>query len=80
MEFMGRIFGLTATLIGFAMFIITVFILRDAGLLDEAGRAIIGLVLLPIRIADLLIDIGRAFVTGGGSEATSATTTTVGGR
>jgi hypothetical protein len=75
MEFMGRIFGLTATLIAFAMFIITVLILRQVGLLDEAGRAIIALILLPIRIADLLIDIGRAFVDSGAINQGTPTTT-----
>jgi hypothetical protein len=75
MEFMGRIFGLTATLIAFAMFIITVLILRQVGLLDEGGRAIIGLITLPIRIADLLIDIGRAFVDSGAINQGPTTTT-----
>ena len=75
MEFMGRIFGLTATLIAFAMFIITVLILRQVGLLDDAGRAFIALVMLPVRIADLLIDIGRAFVDSGAINNTPTTTT-----
>jgi hypothetical protein len=75
MEFMGRIFGLTATLIAFAMFIITVLILRQVGLLDEAGKAFIALIMLPVRIADLLIDIGRAFVNSGAISTTPTTTT-----
>jgi hypothetical protein len=76
--FFGSLFKLTATLIGVVAFLITFAVFARAGLLDEAGRAIVALVLLPVKIADLLIRIGGAIIDGGafgGSGGTPPTTT-----
>jgi len=79
MEFFGRIFGLTATLIAAAMFLLVVAIFAAAGLLDEAGRALIALMLLPVKLVDFLITLGQAvaaaFSSGGGGGGTPPTTT-----
>jgi len=63
--FFGSLFKLTAMLIGVVAFLITFAVFARAGLLDEAGRAIVALVMLPVQIAGLLIDIGRAIIDGG---------------
>jgi len=63
--FFGSLFKLTAMLIGVVAFLITFAVFARAGLLDEAGRALVALVMLPVQIAGLLIDIGRAIIDGG---------------
>ena len=76
--FFGSLFKLTAMLIGVVAFLITFAVFARAGLLDEAGRALVALVLLPVQIAGLLIDIGRAIIDGGafgGGGGTPPTTT-----
>jgi len=63
--FFGSLFKLTAMLIGVVAFLITFAVFARAGLLDEAGRALVALVMLPVQIAQLLLDIGRAIIDGG---------------
>jgi len=65
LEFFGRIFGLTTTMILAVMFLITVGILAAAGLLDEAARGAIQLALLPVQIIGFLIELGRAIISSG---------------
>lgn len=74
--FFGSLFKLTALLIGVVAFLITFAVFARAGLLDEAGRAIVALVLLPVQIAQLLLDIGRAIIDGGAFGGGSPPTTT----
>lgn len=62
MEFLGRIFGLSATLIIATMFLLVILVLASADLLDEAGRAFIALVLLPVNLVGFFVELGRAVI------------------
>jgi len=74
--FFGSLFKLTAMLIGVVAFLITFAVFARAGLLDEAGRALVALVMLPVQIAQLLLDIGRAIIDGGAFGGGAPPTTT----
>ena len=74
--FFGSLFKLTGILIGVVAFLITFAVFARAGLLDEAGRALVALVMLPVQIAGLLIDIGKAIIDGGAFGGGTPPTTT----
>ncbi len=80
MEFLGRIIGLTVTLVGAVMFLLLVLIFARAGLLDEAGKGLLSLLLLPVQIGEFLLRLGGAILdsfTSGGSGVPGPPTTTV---
>jgi hypothetical protein len=66
MEFFGRIFGLTATLISATILLLFVALAAKYGLLDDIAHALIAIVMLPVKIVtDVLIPIIKAATSGG---------------
>jgi hypothetical protein len=64
-EFFGRIFGLTATLISALIMLLVVALLARYGMLGDVARALLALVLLPVKLVDFLITMGNEAVRGG---------------
>jgi len=75
-EFFGRIFGLTATLISALIMLLVVALLARYGMLGDVARALLALVLLPVKLVDFLIAMGTEAVKGGLFSGGSPTTTT----
>ena len=74
MELLGRILGLTATLIMALIFLLIVGLAAANGLLDDLGRVAVGIFTIPIKVADALINLaGQVDLSGGGSPPTTTT-------
>jgi hypothetical protein len=77
-SFFESIFGLTGRLIGALILLLGVALLARYGMLGDVARALLALVLLPVKLVDFLITIGTEAAKGGlfaGGTGTPPTTT-----
>jgi hypothetical protein len=65
MEFFGRLFGLTATIISALILLVIVALLANSGQLDEAAGAFVQILLIPVQVVGVFVDIVQAAVEGG---------------
>jgi len=65
MEFFGRLFGLTATIISALILLIIVALLGQSGQLDEAAGAFVQILLIPVQVVQVFVGIVQAAVDGG---------------
>jgi hypothetical protein len=65
MEFFGRLFSLTATIISALILLVIVALLANSGQLDEAAGAFVQILLIPVQVVGVFVDIVRAAVEGG---------------
>jgi hypothetical protein len=65
MEFFGRLFSLTATIISALILLIIVALLAQSGQLDEAAGAFVQILLIPVQVVQVFVGIVQAAVDGG---------------
>lgn len=65
MEFFGKLFGLTATIISALILLIIVALLSQSGQLDEAAGAFVQILLIPVQVVQVFVSIVQAAVSGG---------------
>jgi hypothetical protein len=65
MEFFGRLFSLTATIISALILLIIVALLSQSGQLDEAAGAFVQILLIPVQVVQVFVGIVQAAVDGG---------------
>jgi len=80
--FFESIFSLTGKLISALILILVVALVAKAGLMGDAARALLALMLLPVKLVDFLITVGTEASRGGlfsGGGGTVPPTTVAGG-
>jgi hypothetical protein len=65
MEFFGKLFGLTATIISAMILLIIVALLAQSGQLDDAVGALLQILLIPVQVVRVFVSIVQAAVDGG---------------
>ena len=65
MEFLGRLFGFTASIVSALIFLVVVALLARSGQLDEAAGAFVQILLIPVQVVQVFVGIVQSAVDGG---------------